>query len=140
LTPVCNLLRTRGFAHGRLLRLRLCVLREAALQGLHQIDDLGGSAIARGVVTSPFVFALDQLAQCVLIALSEARRVERTRSAFDDPSVIVVYILGGLGVDELSCRTIAGLGIELIDPDVLRLGARRTIEQVTSDKRTNVPR
>jgi hypothetical protein len=47
----------------------------------------------------------------------------------------MVDILGGLGVDGLSSRTIAGLGIELIDPDVLRLGARRTIGQVTSDKR-----
>src|SRR6266852_7761673 len=33
--------RAQGFAYGRLLRLRLRVLREAAFQAFHQIDDLG---------------------------------------------------------------------------------------------------
>jgi len=41
LALVRNSLRARGPARGCLLRLRFCVLRETALQGVHQIDDFG---------------------------------------------------------------------------------------------------
>ncbi len=44
---------------------------------------LGGSAIARGAVASLLV-RLEKLGQRVLIAVSEARRVETTRSGFND--------------------------------------------------------
>jgi len=43
------------------------------VQGFHQIDDLAGSAIARALSLA-LLSLLDQLAQRVLIAVTEARR------------------------------------------------------------------
>jgi hypothetical protein len=57
--------------------------RNPALQGFHQIDDLGRFGDPTWRCRRSFV-RLDKLAQRVLIAVSEARRLKGTRSAFDN--------------------------------------------------------
>src|SRR6266403_5090135 len=84
LAAVGNSLGARGLARGRLLRRLLRVLCEAALERLHQIDDLGRLLdLARRPLQS-FGLSLDQFAQRVLIAVAERLRIEGTRTALDD--------------------------------------------------------
>ena len=84
LTAVGRGLRARGPARGCLLRLRRRLPREAAFQGVHQVDDLGRIGDRTRRCRPSLRLRLDQLAPRVLIAVSEARRLERTRSAFND--------------------------------------------------------
>src|ERR1700730_2668753 len=84
LAAVGNSLGARRLARGRLLRRRLGILREAALQRIHQIDDLGRLGNLARCALQPFGLSLDQLAQGVLVAVAERLRFEGTRTALDD--------------------------------------------------------
>jgi hypothetical protein len=80
LTLVGNRYCARGFARHCLLGLRLRLLREAVLQGCYQIDELGGSAIARGVVARAFVVASTRFSLEPLTRPHELRRVKMVKS------------------------------------------------------------
>src|SRR3984893_11970514 len=84
LAAVGNSLGARRLARGRLLRRRVGILREAALQRIHQIDDLGRLGNLARCALQPFGLSLDQLAQGVLVAVPGRLRVERARAALDD--------------------------------------------------------
>src|ERR1700720_2312418 len=80
LAAVGNSLGARGLARGRLLRRRLRILRQAALQRLHQIDDLGRLGDLTRRPLQPLGLGFHQLAQCVLVAVAERLRFECART------------------------------------------------------------